>query len=79
MSVSALTPESVSSARSVSLATGRPLLTVLEEQSGLAPRDFVAMLGASFGLSTLTPLALEEAQPDFSLMPFAEASRRRWL
>ena len=66
-------------ARAAALATGRPLLEVLEEQSGLAPREFSLVLAASFGLNCLSPDELAAATPDFSLMPFAEAMRRRCL
>jgi general secretion pathway protein E len=73
-----LSPQSVHAAREAALAKGRPLLDVLE-QSGLAPREFSALLGATFGLRCLSPQDLEQATPDFERMPFTEASRRRCL
>ena len=45
-----LSAQAVQTARVAALAKGRPLLDVLEEQSGLAPREFSTLLGASFGL-----------------------------
>ena len=66
-------------ARAAALSAGRPLLEVLEEQSALAPRDFALVLAASFGLNCLTLDELEHAAPEFALMPFAEALRRRCL
>jgi general secretion pathway protein E len=74
-----LSTGAVQLARAAALATGRPLLEVLEEQSGLAPREFSLVLAASFGLNCLSPDELAAATPDFSLMPFAEAMRRRCL
>ncbi len=74
-----LSAGAVQLARAAALATGRPLLEVLEEQSGLAPREFSLVLAASFGLNCLSPDELAAATPDFSLMPFAEAMRRRCL
>jgi general secretion pathway protein E len=74
-----LSAGAVQLARAAALATGRPLLEVLEEQSGLAPRGLSLVLAASFGLNCLSPDELAAATPDFSLMPFAEAMRRRCL
>ncbi len=74
-----LSAQCVQAARVAALAKGRPFLEVLEEQSGLAPREFSALLGASFGLRCLSPQDLEQATPDFERMPFTEASRRRCL
>ena len=74
-----LSAGAVQLARAAALATGRPLLEVLEEQSGLAPREFSLVLAASFGLNCLSPDELAAATPDISLMPFAEAMRRRCL
>ena len=74
-----LSPQSVHAAREAALAKGRPMLDVLEEQSGLAPREFSALLGATFGLRCLSPQDLQQASPDFERLPFTEASRRRCL
>ena len=74
-----LSAKRVQSARVAALAMGRPMLDVLEEQSSLAPREFVALLGASFGLRCLSTQDLALATPDFKRMPFTEASRRRCL
>ncbi|MCX7248200.1 MAG: GspE/PulE family protein [Burkholderiales bacterium] len=74
-----LSAQCVQAARVAALAKGRPFLDVLEEQSGLAPREFSALLGASFGLRCLSPQDLEQASPDFERLPFTEASRRRCL
>ena len=72
-----LTPESMQAARQGAEESGRPLLAVLEEQSGLAPREFATLLAGAFGLRCLTLEDLESAEADFERMPFAEATRRR--
>ncbi len=74
-----LSADAVQSARVAALASGRPLLDVLEDQSGISPREFSQVLAASFGLDSLSPDELAQATPDFELMPFAEALRRRCL
>ena len=74
-----LSADAVQSARAAALASGRPLLDVLEDQSGISPREFSQVLAASFGLDSLSPDELAQATPDFELMPFAEALRRRCL
>ena len=84
LSASTLAPQMLSAqmvrtGRAAAQASGRPLLAVLEEQSGLEPRDFAALLAASFGLHCLSPLELELASPDFDLLAFTEASRRRCM
>ena len=74
-----LSLEAVQAARAAAAALGRPLLEVMEEQSGFLPREFTAVLGASFGLRCLSLQDLEQATPEFERLPFAEASRRRCL
>ena len=75
----ALSPASVQAARTAALASGRTLLTVLEEHSGREPRDFAAMLASAFGLVCLTLEDLDRAEADFERMPYAEATRRRGI
>ena len=77
--VVALSPASVQAARAAALASGRTLLTVLEEHSGREPRDFAAMLASAFGLVCLTLDDLDRAAADFERMPYAEATRRRGI
>ena len=72
-----LTPEAMQAARLGAEESGRPLLAVLEEQSGLAPREFATLLAGAFGLRCLTLEDLERSAADFERMPFAEATRRR--
>lgn len=76
---STLSKQIVQAARAAAQATGRPLLELLEEHSGLGPREFVTVLGTSFGMRCLSPLELDSATPDFAPMPYPEATRRRCL
>jgi len=73
----ALSAEEVSAARALSRESGRPLLAILEEQSGLSPRDFAQVLANTFDLPLMELDQLAGAEPDFGALAFAEASRRR--
>lgn len=61
-------------ARQLSMQSGRPLMEVLEELSGLAPDVFVLALGQTMHYPTLTALDLHAMQPMFELLRFADAS-----
>jgi len=61
-------------ARQLALQTGRPLIEVLEELSGLAPDVFVLALGQCMHYPTLTALDLHAMQPMFELLRFNDAS-----
>jgi general secretion pathway protein E len=69
----ALTPEDVRRGREEATATGRRLMEVLEEQSGLAPRDFVEAIGLTLHYPTKTMDDLYHLVPAFDVLPFAEA------
>ena len=71
-----LNPQAVQAARALALGGGRALIEVLEEKSGLLPREFAAALAATFGMNCMLLEDLARATPDFERMPFAEASRR---
>jgi len=72
-------PDTVGAARELARSSGRALIDILEEQSGLTPRAFAAELAATFDLSSLTSEDLARGHVEFGRMPFAEASRRRAL
>jgi general secretion pathway protein E len=72
--VPALAAEWLPQARQLSVQTGRPLMEVLEELSGLAPDVFVLALGQTMHYPTLTALDLHAMQPMFELLRFADAS-----
>jgi general secretion pathway protein E len=72
-----MTPQFIAGARQAAMAEQRPLLEVLEEMTGLPPREFAAGLAAVFAMRSLAPEDLEGSTPDFDVLPFAEASRRK--
>lgn len=72
--VPVLAAEWLPQARQLSVQTGRPLMEVLEELSGLAPDIFVLALGQTMHYPTLTALDLHAMQPMFELLRFADAS-----
>lgn len=71
----AFSPEAIAAARKVAMQTGRRMLDVLEEHSGLDVLNFLASLGSSFGLRTLTMPELEELTPALGVLPLVEAIR----
>ena len=73
--VSPLTSEQVRHAKTQASQTGQPLLLVLEEISNLQADDFVQALGQLMHYPVLSILQLYEMQPDFAVLPFAEAGK----
>ncbi len=71
----AITAQQLQDARRMAGETGRPLLNVLEEQSGLPADGFVRALGRLMQYPVLAALDLHALQPQFNLLPFTEASR----
>lgn len=65
----------VDAARALARQSGRHLLDVLEESSGLAPDDFVLALGLLLHYPVRTMAELHAMQPDFEVLAFAEALR----
>ncbi|MDP8566902.1 GspE/PulE family protein [Methylophilus aquaticus] len=61
-------------ARQLAQQSGRPLVEVLEAESGLPPDDFVRALGQLMHYPVLTALALHALQPRFDQLGFTEAS-----
>ncbi|QDC43569.1 GspE/PulE family protein [Methylophilus medardicus] len=61
-------------ARLLANQTGRPLIEVLEELSGLTPDLFVRALGHCMHYPTMTTLDLHAMQPLFDLLRFNDAS-----
>ncbi len=55
---------------------GASALALLEERAGLPPREFVAQLGALLHYPALSNDELTALEPDYAVLPFAEASRR---
>jgi general secretion pathway protein E len=63
-------------ARSLSLASQRPLVAELEAMSGLDPRQIVRSLAAPFGLAVMETAEMLSLAPAFDLLPLAQALAR---
>jgi general secretion pathway protein E len=70
-----LTAEAVRAARAEAGRSGRRAIEVLEETSGLPPREFTAQLGRLLHYPTVGSAQLAALVPDFDVLPFAEAMR----
>ena len=70
-----LTLEQLNQARLIAQQTKQPLLDVLENESGLNADDFVQALGQMLRYPVFNILQLYELQPDFALLPFADAGK----
>ena len=69
----------VEPARVLARQSGQRLVSVLEEQSGLAADAFVAALGGIFHYPPMTMAGMNALQPDFDVLPYNEAARRECL
>ncbi len=72
---SVLLPAQLEAARVLAASSGKPLLEVLEDVSGLTADDFVAALGSMLHYPTLDIVLLHQMTPDFSRISFNQASR----
>jgi general secretion pathway protein E len=68
--------DEVAAAQRAAAGAGRRLLEVFEEGSGLGPQAFQRRLAQTFGFRVLDLVALENLQPAFDLLPYAEAAAR---
>lgn len=69
-------PEEIAAARAVATASGKRIVAVLEEQSGLQSEAFTQALAASFGLMPMSMADMHGTQPAFDLLPYTEALAR---
>ncbi len=69
-----LQAEQLAHARQLAQQTGRPLVEVLEAESGLTPDGFVRALGQLMHYPVLTALELHAMQPCFDQLGFTESS-----
>lgn len=74
-----LTLSQVQQARQLAQQSQQHLLDVLESISGLDADTYTAALGALLRYPVLNILTLYEMQPDFKLLPFAEASKQECI
>jgi general secretion pathway protein E len=65
--------------RGLARDSGRTVWEVLEDRLGLAPGDCLARLGATLRMPVLDMEALHRLEPDFSVLPYADAVERRCL
>ncbi|MGA8054432.1 MAG: type II/IV secretion system protein, partial [Burkholderiales bacterium] len=70
-------PEAIAAARTAAEATHRPIVSCLEDASGLAPEEFAARLAATFALPLATMPDLHCWQPAFDVLPYTESARRQ--
>src|SRR5690349_1170575 len=66
-------------ARRSARESGRRVLSVLEEDAALSHDAFVATLGRTLHYPTLTMAALNQLEPAFDVVPFAEAAKRECI
>ncbi|WP_414450032.1 GspE/PulE family protein [Burkholderia sp. 22PA0099] len=69
-------PTALEAARAVARAEARPLVDVLEAQSGLTADAFCSELANVFGYPRFSMADLDRLTPDFDELPFAEAASR---
>jgi general secretion pathway protein E len=74
-----LSPAQVHAARSAARQTRRPVVDVLEEQSGLDPGQYVQALAATLHYPAAAMEDLHRMSPAFDALPFADALDRRCL
>ncbi len=69
----ALTPEDVRRGRDQAAATGRRVMEVLEEHSGLSAGEFIDAIGLTLHYPTKTMDDLYQLVPAFDVLPFSES------
>ena len=74
-----LSPLTIQQARAAAAAANRPLIEVLEEQSGLTPPAFIAALSDTLGYPHLSMDRLHAMTALFDRIPFGEAQARECL
>ncbi|HET7832593.1 MAG TPA: GspE/PulE family protein [Gallionella sp.] len=68
--------QQVREARAIAAQTKRSVAAVLEDQSGLEAQHFVEALGRMFRYPVFTMERLDELEPAFDVLSFAEATER---
>jgi general secretion pathway protein E len=79
MPLSPIAPDAVAAARKAAMQSGRRLVEVLEEQSGLAPETYLTRLGATVGILTLAMAELDELRPATDVLPLIEGMKHECL
>ena len=71
-----LDADTIRTARGEAARSGRRVLDVLEERSGLHAGDLIARLAGTLGYRAATMADLERSQSAFDVLPYADAARR---
>lgn len=74
-----ISPVAVRTAREIATASGRRMMDVLEEQSGLNEDVFIQALGSSLDYPVLTMSDLDNFEPAFDLLSYTEAAEKECL
>ncbi len=74
-----ISPEAVRIARELATASGRRMMDVLEEQSGLNENVFILALGSTLDYPVLTMSDLNSLEPAFDLLSYTEAADKGCL
>jgi general secretion pathway protein E len=75
-SIEPISAHSIEAARAQAAAGGRSLIDMLEEQTGVAPAQFMRRLGQALHYSVLNMEGLYSLAPAFELLSFPEAVQR---
>jgi general secretion pathway protein E len=75
----AISLQQISAARKLAAESRRQLVEVLEEQTGLPPREFILALAELLHYPLVSMSELNELSPAFDALPFQEAVERRCL
>ncbi|HEY5763309.1 MAG TPA: GspE/PulE family protein [Rhodocyclaceae bacterium] len=68
--------EMIAEAMAESAASGIHVVDIVEARLGLSPPEFVACLGRTLGLDSLSMDELHALTPDFDVLPYAQAAQR---
>jgi len=74
-----INPHAIHLARTVALNSGRRLMEVLEEQSGLTGSNFTQAIGSYLEYKVVSMSELDNMQPAFELLSYTEALERECL
>ncbi len=74
-----ISAEQIRTAQSAAAAAHRPAVELLEQQSRLPADDFIAALAAALHYTPITMASLNGLTPDFTVLPFNDALKRKCL
>lgn len=74
-----VTPAAVRSARAIATASGRRLMDVLEDQTGLPKEQFMRAVASSLDYDLASMAELDSSEPAFDLISYTEAAEKECL